>query len=335
MDHALHSLSLPLPVMPKHLLLARSQSLDAGKYGPNLVGLHDIPKYRAQAATGPRRLSVGKLFGLHISSGTDKPIQGCGSANYQGTYDDLLKRLCSGRLLHVDETSVSVKGKNGYVWVLTSMEEVAYFYTPTRAGDTIQAMLKDFSGSWCRISMPHTIRIECPQQKCLIHFIRDLNDELLKHPYDDELKRLGGAFASLVKPMIETVDRHGLKKRFLRKHRIFVDRFYNRLSGGFGTGEAATKNHRALAEEPQHDVHVSGFRRRAWNNNNAEHAMKAFATLRRVIEGSTTTERGLRDYFILLSLCETCKYKNVDFLGFPAIQFEETSISSTSVEDDA
>jgi hypothetical protein len=28
---------------------------------------------------------------------------------------------------HVDETSVSVKGKNGYVWVLASMEHVAFF----------------------------------------------------------------------------------------------------------------------------------------------------------------------------------------------------------------
>ena len=52
-----------------------------------------------------------------------------------------------------------------------------------------------------------------------------------------------------------------------------------------------------------------------WNNNNAEHAVKAFATLRRVIEGPTT-EKGLRDFLVLLSLCETCKYKNVDFLDF-------------------
>ena len=52
-----------------------------------------------------------------------------------------------------------------------------------------------------------------------------------------------------------------------------------------------------------------------WNNNNAEHAVKAFVSLRRVIDGSTT-EEGLRDYLILLSLCETCKYKNVDFLHF-------------------
>jgi len=52
-----------------------------------------------------------------------------------------------------------------------------------------------------------------------------------------------------------------------------------------------------------------------WNNNNAEHAVKAFVTLRRVIDG-VTSEKGLRDYLILLSLCETCKYKSIDFLDF-------------------
>jgi hypothetical protein len=52
-----------------------------------------------------------------------------------------------------------------------------------------------------------------------------------------------------------------------------------------------------------------------WNNNNAEHAVKAFVTLRRVIDG-VTSEEGLRDYLVLLSLCETCKYKSIDFLDF-------------------
>ena len=40
---------------------------------------------------------------------------------YRSVYDGILKKLCSGRLLHADETSISVKGRNGYVWVLTSM----------------------------------------------------------------------------------------------------------------------------------------------------------------------------------------------------------------------
>ena len=52
-----------------------------------------------------------------------------------------------------------------------------------------------------------------------------------------------------------------------------------------------------------------------WNNNNAEHAIKAFAAVRKGI-GGTSTEKGIQEYLILLSICETCKYKGVSFLGF-------------------
>ena len=52
-----------------------------------------------------------------------------------------------------------------------------------------------------------------------------------------------------------------------------------------------------------------------WNNNNAEHAIKAFARLRNII-GGTSTEKGLHEYLILLSIGETCKNKGVRFLDF-------------------
>jgi len=39
---------------------------------------------------------------------------------------------------------VSVRGVSCYVWVLASLEEVAYFYTQTRGGEAIQTLLKDF-----------------------------------------------------------------------------------------------------------------------------------------------------------------------------------------------
>ncbi len=52
-----------------------------------------------------------------------------------------------------------------------------------------------------------------------------------------------------------------------------------------------------------------------WNNNNAEHAVKAFALLRRDFDG-LSTEKGIKEYLILLSVCQTCKYMGVDFLNF-------------------
>jgi predicted RecB family nuclease len=292
----------------------RITSKTLGKYGYNLLAYTMYLNIELRLPQGHVDASVRKLFGLQIPNGTTSQFKSAAAHTYLGVYDDLLRKLCTGSLLHVDETKVSVKGKSGYVWVLASMEQVAYFFTPTREGATVQAMLKDFSGVLVSDFYAAYDAIECPQQKCLIHFIRDLNDDVLKHPYDDELKRLVGAFAGLVKPMVETVDRRGLKKRFLRRHRLFVDRFYKRLND-FGTGEPASKIIERLQKNRNTMFTFLDFDGVPWNNNNAEHAVKAFATLRRVIGGSTT-EEGLRDYLILLSLCETCKYKNVDFLEF-------------------
>ena len=283
------------------------------KYGPNIIAYSVYLNIELRLPQERVNSHLSKLFGLSLPSASKFKMQA--AEVYRSAYDGILKSLCSGRLLHVDETSISVKGRSGYVWVLTSMAEVAYLYTPTREGGTIQTMLKDFSGVLVSDFYTAYDAIDCPQQKCLVHFIRDLNDDLLKHPYDDALKRLSREFVYLVKPMVETVDQYGLKRRFLSKYRIFVDRFYRRLRDETGASEAAKKVIERLKRNRDTMFTFLSFDDVPWNNNNAEHAIKAFATLRRVIDG-ITSEKGLQDFLVLLSLCETCKYKNVDFLDF-------------------
>jgi hypothetical protein len=218
-------------------------------------------------------------------------------------------------LLHADETKVSVKGKTGFVWVFANLEEVAYIYSETREGDLLHALLKDFTGVLVSDFYPAYDGIRCPQQKCLIHLIRDLNDDVLQHPYDEELKRLAQSFADLVRPMVGTVDRHGLKSHFLRKHRVSVDRFYRQFSTMALQSEGAVKLRDRFQKNREKLFTFLSFDGVPWNNNNAEHAVKAFATLRNVI-GGCSTEKGTREYLILLSICETCKYKGLDFLDF-------------------
>jgi hypothetical protein len=115
--------------------------------------------------------------------------------------------------------------------------------------------------------------------------------------------------------MVETVARRGLKKRFLKKHGSAVQRFYNRLADCPVTSEAAEKLVGRLQKNRYKMFTFLDFDDVPWNNNNAEHAVKAFASVRRVIEGPTT-ENGLREFLVLLSICETCKSKNVEFLEF-------------------
>jgi hypothetical protein len=51
-----------------------------------------------------------------------------------------------------------------------------------------------------------------------------------------------------------------------------------------------------------------------WNNNNAEHALRAFTKLRNAM--ATSTPKGTKEYAILLSVQQTLKYRNSDFLKF-------------------
>ena len=51
----------------------------------------------------------------------------------------------------------------------------------------------------------------------------------LREPFNEELKSLGNGFASLVKPIVKTIDRYGLKCRFMKKHKRSVRHFYRWL----------------------------------------------------------------------------------------------------------
>jgi len=195
------------------------------------------------------------------------------------------------------------------------LEEVVYYYTETREGDFLQELLREFGGVLVSDFYAAYDAIDCPQQKCLIHLMRDLNDDLLRQPFNEELKELARDFAVLLKPMIETVDRFGLKAHFLRKHKLFVERFYKELSKRDYQSAITTyykkrfeKNRDKLFTFLNHD----GV---PWNNNNAEHAIKAFAALRKGL-GGTSSEKGIGEYLTLLSICETCKYKGIRFLDF-------------------
>jgi len=260
--------------------------------------------------------SLGKLFCCHWAYlGTSNRIKKEAAKTYKETYEALIKSLCSGRLLHVDETKVSVRGKDGFVWVFANMDEVVYVYRDSRDGDWLQTILKDFKGVLVSDFYAAYDAISCPQQKCLIHLIRDINDHLFKHPYDQEFKTLASGFTALLKPMVESIDSHGLRTRFLRKHLASVDRFYRRISQMTLQSEAAVKFGDRLQKNREKLFTFLRFDGVPWNNNNAEHAVKPFAALRHVI-GGVTSEHGIQDYLILLSICQTCKYMGVDFLDF-------------------
>ena len=161
-----------------------------------------------------------RCFKLDILPRTLATVKRTAARQYKSTYETILRHLVSGSLLHVDETQVSIRGATAYVWVFTNLHDVVYLYKDSREGAFLRELLKDFKGVLISDFFAAYDGIECDQQKCLIHLMRDLNDNVLKHPYDEELKIIVREFAVLLKSIVDTIDRRGLKKRFLRKHQV-------------------------------------------------------------------------------------------------------------------
>ena len=112
------------------------------KYGWNLIAYAMYQNIELRLPQITIESSLSKLFGLPLPRGWTNKMKMAAAQLYAITHDRLVKKLCSDHLLHIDETSINVRGVNGYVWVLTSMEEVAYCFTPTREGNTIQELLR-------------------------------------------------------------------------------------------------------------------------------------------------------------------------------------------------
>jgi hypothetical protein len=285
------------------------------KYGPNLVTLSIYLNIGLRMSESKSATFINQFFGFNISGAVIHKFKEKAATIYKATYENIVQKIVTGRLIHSDETRVSLGRKVGYVWAFASMENVAYIYAPSREGDLVRTILKDFKGVLITDFYAAYDSLNCPQQRCLIHLIRDLNDELMKEPFNEEIKALTSDFANLLKSIIATVDRFGLKSRFLRKHKIDVERFFRSLSHQEYQTESAAKYKKRFEKNRNRLFTFLDYDNVPWNNNNAEHAIKTIALLRRDL-GAVSTERGIIDYLTLFSVRETCKFKGVNFFDF-------------------
>jgi Transposase IS66 family len=132
---------------------------------------------------------------------------------------------------------------------------------------------------------------------------------------DEELKSVASSFGSLLKAVVATVDRYGLRKRHLGRHKRDIDRFFENIAKTTYLSEAAEGYRQRLLKCQCRLFTFIEHDGVPWHNNAAEHAVKAFAYYREVAD-SMVSEAGLAPYLVLLSIQQTCKYKGISFLKF-------------------
>lgn len=235
---------------------------------------------------------------------------------YKSTFTEIVEQVKHSSLIHIDETTFHIRKESTcYVWVFTNIDTVFYLFKPNRESDFLKELLADFKGVLISDFYAGYDAVNCPKQRCLIHLIRDLNDNLVKHQLDSDFKIIVLNFSKLLNEIVETINKFGLKKRNLNKHKKAVLYFFKSIAEADFETEICAKWQKRFNSYKDELFTFLDYDGIPWNNNNAENAIKAVALYRREADGLATKDR-IQEHLTLLSIQQTCKFRGINFLEF-------------------
>ncbi len=235
--------------------------------------------------------------------------------HYTDTENMIIKRLLESPFIYADETKISINGEDWYVWVFTNGIQVIFKLSETREAVVAHEILSDYQGILVSDFYPGYDSIGCRQQKCWVHLIRDLNNDLWKEPFDIEFETFVLEVRNLVVPIFETIERYGIKKRNLNKFKKKVTQFYKTSIDEINyQSEIVIKYQKRFKRYRGSLFNFLDQDRIPWHNNTAENAIRHFA-IQRTISGSFS-KATTKDYLLLLGIKQTCRFQNKPFLKF-------------------
>ncbi len=263
--------------------------------------------------------SLNDVFGYTFSVGMVNKAHTFLARLHEVTESLLLARLRAGKMICADETKIKIKitfkGTTGYVWAFSGPEVVVYRFHESRDGTLLNDVLKGFTGVLVSDFYGVYDSVSCQQQKCLVHLTRDINDDLLKVPFDEELKELATRFTAVMTPIIESIDRYGLAKRHLGRFVREADRYRRWVAQQcFGSQVAQRYQHR-IGKYGERLFTFLSHDGVPWNNNIAENAVKLVVSRRKLLDGLMSKD-GIKVYLVFLSIYQTLRRKGGSFLRF-------------------
>jgi Transposase IS66 family/RNase_H superfamily len=237
------------------------------------------------------------------------------ACSYATTEASLTQRLLASPFVHVDETPVNIRGVNHYVWVFTDGQSVVFQFTETRESTIAHKFFADYHGVLISDFYPGYDAVPCRQQKCWVHLIRDLNDDLWSAPFDAELETFILEVRNLIVPIMEAIQKYGLKKRHLHKFQKQVAIFYAKviLDHPYHS-ELALKYQKRFIQYCESLFTFLEYDSIPWENNTAERALRHL-TVQEKISGFFHKSL-MPDYLRLLAIRQTCRFQGKSFFKF-------------------
>jgi len=281
-------------------------------------GLQSWVVYQRLALRLPYRLIVQELedlFNESISEGSVGNFLNYFARYYADTEHLLIEHLLASPFIHADETTINIQGVDYYVWVFTDGTHVVFRMTETREATVVHNFLSGYQGILISDFYPGYDSVKCRQQKCLVHLIRDLNEDLWKSPFDSEFESFIVEVKNLLVSILAAVQKYGLKKRHLRKFSKQIDLFYDRVITDITYHSDLTVKYQSRFKRYRQSLFTfiehDGI---PWNNNMAERAIRHLAVQRK-ISGYFFKSLAPK-YLLMLGITQTCRFQGKSLLKF-------------------
>ena len=233
----------------------------------------------------------------------------CNSASdvCRPVYEDLRSSLADESDIGGDETGWFIGKKQWWAWVFASTSTIVYCIAPTRGRIVAEAILKEFQGILLSDSHSGWYTVGSEQQKCLLHYFRNMYTTLAKNKSDEFREYFDALHGVLKKAIALQAECNGpVPEIYIRELLARIDE----LSARTYKDKDCKRFAKRLRRERNF---LFTFLRYPieYHNNRSERALRRFAVMRKVLYGNRSL-RGAETTETLSTILATCRARGVN-----------------------
>jgi len=300
---------------------------------------------------GKIEASLFETYDIPISDNTVLKLEKWVAGTLQDDYNKLKDEIVKAKTVNGDETKFRIGGENGWLWVFVNSLSSLFVIAPTRGHEVPEEILDGFEGVLGRDGWKPYDVVNCSDHQLdLIHVNRWLERAEVKHGVEprtilssksailkdsskcsEEFLEFVDGVRSILKKSVEYLkkpppsvkERRNDRLHFQNEIKVFLNREWED-SDAIRISKELLKRLNMLFTF----VEVEGV---PWHNNDAERAIRK-GVLARKISGGRRSWTGAEVYQVLLSVSETSKKRNENFIEVVKKKLGISSIEESEYE---
>jgi len=278
------------------------------RLGVNLLTLVMMWHYRMRLPFAKICEQLSILYEITVSAGTLALMVQKAQTFLGHEYEKLGREVRGSPVLHADETSWRVEGKNYWCWTAATDKATVYRIDESRGKGIAEKLLANACGVLVRDDYKAYTKLPLVQQSCWAHLLRKSHEEVARDSVSDEMRRVHQKLKDMFGLLTEDLARPFNKQELEELYEWYKKDIDKIIKSQFQSADARRVQTR-VRNQTTNLITALLFEGVPLTNNLAERAIRPLVVTRK-ISGGSKTEKGATAHAVNMSIIESiCKKK--------------------------